>query len=145
MPDRVRAHAAVFRALGDLTRLRLLKLLVQAGEPVCVCELADALGVPQYHVSRHLAVLRAVGLVTDDRTGTWVQYAPAAGASGLIAALYRVVQQEVNGAVFRRDWKRLQVRLALREAGRCVFGPGAPEVEASFVQAGLGEIQANGS
>jgi ArsR family transcriptional regulator, arsenate/arsenite/antimonite-responsive transcriptional repressor len=70
---------AVFRALSDQTRLRILNLL-QAGER-CVCELVDLLGVPQPTASRHLAYLRKVGLVAARKEGHWSYYrlAPARG------------------------------------------------------------------
>lgn len=66
-PDRL------FRTLGDPTRLRTLVLLQQEGE-LCVCELTHALGVIQPKISRHLAILRAEGLVSDHRDGHWVYY-----------------------------------------------------------------------
>ncbi len=45
----------------------------QEGE-LCVCELTHALGVIQPKVSRHLAVLRDSGVVTDRRQGQWIYY-----------------------------------------------------------------------
>jgi len=70
---------ALFNAMSDPTRLRLLALLRQ-GER-CVCDLVDALRVPQARASRHLARLRAAGLVTSRRQGYWTYYslAPARG------------------------------------------------------------------
>jgi DNA-binding transcriptional ArsR family regulator len=62
----------VLRAAGEPTRLRLLSLLRQGA--ACVCELQATLGVPQPTVSRHLAALRAAGLVTCARRGTRVVY-----------------------------------------------------------------------
>lgn len=62
-----------FQALSDETRLRCMTLL--AGyEELCVCELTFALGVVQPKISRHLAVLREQGLVSDRRQGLWVYY-----------------------------------------------------------------------
>lgn len=63
----------LFRALADQTRLRCLVLLQQEGE-LCVCELTHALGVVQPKVSRHLAQLREVGIVSDRRQGLWIYY-----------------------------------------------------------------------
>src|SRR5262249_11900923 len=76
------AHNAadvMFRAVSDRTRLRILNLL-QGGE-LCVCEIVDALRVPQPKASRHLAYLRKAGLVTARRDGLWIHYqlAPASG------------------------------------------------------------------
>src|SRR3989304_3575780 len=62
-----------FPALADPTRLRCLLLLAAEGE-LCVCELTHALGESQPKISRHLAMLRAAGIVSDRREGLWVHY-----------------------------------------------------------------------
>lgn len=54
-----------FRALGDPTRLRVLRLLTEAS--LNVSELVSLVGVAQSSVSHHLAKLRALGLVRDER------------------------------------------------------------------------------
>ena len=63
---------ALFKALADPTRLRLIKLL--GDEEVCVCSCVDVLKTNQSKVSRHLAYLRRAGLVTTRRDGKWVYY-----------------------------------------------------------------------
>jgi ArsR family transcriptional regulator len=62
-----------FSALANDTRLRCLMLLSRHDQ-LCVCELTHALGASQPHISRHLAQLRELGLVTDSRRGLWVYY-----------------------------------------------------------------------
>jgi ArsR family transcriptional regulator len=64
--------AAVFRALSDPTRLRILNLL--KGGELCVCDLVDVLDVPQPTASRHLAYLRRAGLVLARREAHWNYY-----------------------------------------------------------------------
>jgi ArsR family transcriptional regulator len=64
--------AALFHALSDEKRLRILALL-RAGEH-CVCELTEALDLPQSLLSFHLRALREAGLVLDRRAGRWVYY-----------------------------------------------------------------------
>lgn len=64
---------ALFAALANEIRLRMLMLMMREGE-LCVCELTHAVGVSQPHASRHLAQLRELALVTDRRAGTWVYY-----------------------------------------------------------------------
>jgi ArsR family transcriptional regulator len=71
VPD-VRSFSRLFKALGDETRLRVVALLSH-GE-LCVCHVEEALGVSQPKVSRHLAILRAAGLVDHRRDGSWVYY-----------------------------------------------------------------------
>lgn len=63
----------IFHALSDTTRLRCLLLLKQEAE-LCVCELTHALSLIQPKVSRHLAMLRESGLVSDRRMGQWIYY-----------------------------------------------------------------------
>lgn len=64
---------ALLAALADPTRLAALRLLREKGEH-CVCELMSALGATQSRMSRHMATLRAAGLVTDRRDAQWVRY-----------------------------------------------------------------------
>ena len=59
--------AAVFRALADDTRLRIIQLLLL--EELNVSELVEVLGIPQSSMSRQLKVLRDAGLIRDRRVG----------------------------------------------------------------------------
>ena len=63
----------LFTALAHDTRLRCLMLLMSHDE-LCVCELTYAIGAAQPHISRHLAHLRALELVSDRREGLWIYY-----------------------------------------------------------------------
>jgi len=63
----------LFRLLSDDTRLRSL-LLMQAEGELCVCEMMHALDVIQPKISRHLALLRDAGVVSDRRQGQWIYY-----------------------------------------------------------------------
>ena len=67
------AEARFFKALSDPTRLRLATILAIEGE-TCVCQLAEALDVPEYKISRHLGILRNSGMVEARREGTWMYY-----------------------------------------------------------------------
>lgn len=66
-------EAALFKVLGDPTRLRLAVLLAIQGE-TCVCTLAQALDEPDFKVSRHLGIMRSAGMVEARRDGTWMYY-----------------------------------------------------------------------
>lgn len=62
------------KALADPVRVRLVSLLL-AGDEVCTCELAPAVGVTEATVSHHLGVLKRAGLVSDgERRGMNVYY-----------------------------------------------------------------------
>jgi ArsR family transcriptional regulator len=67
--------AALFRALGDPGRLRLLSFLAtQPGGEACVCNLTEPLGLSQPTVSHHLKVLTEAGLLERERRATWIYY-----------------------------------------------------------------------
>jgi ArsR family transcriptional regulator, arsenate/arsenite/antimonite-responsive transcriptional repressor len=67
--------AAVFKALGDPVRLRLLSMIASRdGDEVCVCELTPEFELSQPTISHHLKLLRQAGLIDCERRGTWVYY-----------------------------------------------------------------------
>ena len=109
--------------LADATRLRLIRLLLR--EELCVCELVDALRIRQYKVSRHLARLRAAGLVEARRNGRWMYYSIGrrAGLKRLHQDLLKVIDAHLDDtSEATGDDARLRRRLALRRSGRCVVG-----------------------
>jgi len=63
---------AFFAALGDVTRLRMLKVI--ADEELCSCEVMAALTFTQPTTSHHLGILERAGLLSSRRNGKWVFY-----------------------------------------------------------------------
>jgi ArsR family transcriptional regulator, lead/cadmium/zinc/bismuth-responsive transcriptional repressor len=73
MPDpAVQTLADTFRMLGDPTRVRILDVLA-AGE-LCVCDLAELVGISESAVSHQLRLLRGMRLVRPRRAGRQVYY-----------------------------------------------------------------------
>ncbi len=107
--------AELLKVAGEPTRLRLLNLL-RFGN-ICVCDLQSVLEVPQPSISRHLATLRAAGLVTASRTGTRVVYSLAAARNVETAGLFRLLDSCCpSDEVMKQDFERL--KSAVRE-GSC--------------------------
>ena len=75
-PSRTELLAKYFRGLGDPTRLRILRLLQEAGE-LSAGELVRRLGLPQATVSTHLGCLRWCGFVATRRDNRSVIYSLA--------------------------------------------------------------------
>lgn len=103
--------AAVYRALADETRLRILALL-RDGE-VCVCHLQGSLRLPQPTISRHLAYLRKSSLVESRRDGIWMHYRLAPASSPVVkqvveSALHALTHAESTA----KDTARLKEELA---------------------------------
>jgi len=68
--------ACMAQVLSSPTRLKLIKLVEV--EELCVCELAEVLGISQPAVSQHLSKLRQAGLVSERRAGQMALYSAAA-------------------------------------------------------------------
>ena len=81
----------ILGALAEPTRLAAIRLLWD-GREHCVCELMRALGASQSRMSRHMAVLKQAGFVTDRRDAQWVRYRRA-------PAIDRKVVELVNAAL----------------------------------------------
>jgi len=64
---------SLFESLADENRIRIVNLLL-ASPVLCVNDLQRVLEIPQTRVSRHLAYLRARGIVDAERKGTWMYY-----------------------------------------------------------------------
>jgi ArsR family transcriptional regulator len=75
-PAQAADGAAVFKALADPIRLRLMSIIAAAGDEVCVCDITPNFEVSGPTISHHLKVLREAGLVDCERRGTWVYYWP---------------------------------------------------------------------
>ena len=73
--DEAAATAAVFRALGDPQRVRIVNLIATSGGAVCVCDLTESLRIAQPTVSHHLRKLVASGLLVREQRGRWAYYA----------------------------------------------------------------------
>ncbi|HEY9723121.1 MAG TPA: metalloregulator ArsR/SmtB family transcription factor [Oscillatoriaceae cyanobacterium] len=72
VPQDLADQAKRFKALADETRLKLIHLVRE--REVCVCDLVDALGMPQGTLSHHLSLLHQAGLVTQRKQGRWNYY-----------------------------------------------------------------------
>lgn len=99
----------IYRCLCDETRLRVLHLLTQG--PLCVCHFQDILNEPQVAISKHLAYLRANGLVTAQRHEKWMIYSLPKKAPPELELQLRCLQDCVQThPIFREDLKRLKKR-----------------------------------
>jgi DNA-binding transcriptional ArsR family regulator len=63
------APQAVFDALADPTRRRLIERLSRSAGPISITELAEAFPISRQAVSKHLAALEEAGLVQAERRG----------------------------------------------------------------------------
>lgn len=93
----------LFKLLADETRRRIIALLMYKKE-LCVCEIFFALELSQPKVSRHLAAMRQVKLLTVRREGTWIFYKIN---SNLPHAIFQIFENIVALESFQKDQVRL--------------------------------------
>jgi ArsR family transcriptional regulator len=81
------ATAELFRALADPARVRIVNVLATTGEPACVCELIEPLGLAQPTVSHHLKKLLDAGLLEREQRGKWAYFSLKRDAVEKLAAV----------------------------------------------------------
>ncbi|MDL5361473.1 metalloregulator ArsR/SmtB family transcription factor [Halalkalicoccus sp. NIPERK01] len=81
------ADVGTLAALGNETRYRLVRLLVEAEGELCVCEITPLMDVSDSAVSHALAKLVETGLVTKRKDGRWRKYRATPRANALLVVL----------------------------------------------------------
>ena len=69
---RYEARATIIKAMAHPTRLLIIEELSR--QEHCVCELTEMIGADTSTVSKHLAILKNAGIVTDDKRNQMVFY-----------------------------------------------------------------------
>ncbi|MFW5837741.1 MAG: ArsR/SmtB family transcription factor [Desulfovibrionaceae bacterium] len=113
----MQAHAEIFKALAEPTRLRLL-LLLSTGER-CVCDLMHVLGRPQATVSRHLARLRTAGLVRFRTDNRWYYYRLNQDDPFRRELLHLALDRLTKADAGQADLAALEAWLAEKNAAKC--------------------------
>src|SRR6188474_2120335 len=85
--DEAEASAALFRALGDPARIRIVNVLATSDGPVCACHLTEPLGLSQPTVSHHLKKLVDAGLLEREQRGKWAYFSLTPEASERLAGV----------------------------------------------------------
>ena len=85
--EEAQSTAALFKALGDPARVRIVNLLASRGRAVCACEFEPALGLSQPTVSHHLKKLTDAGLLEREQRGKWAYFSINPEAAAKLAGL----------------------------------------------------------
>jgi ArsR family transcriptional regulator len=88
--EEAEATAGLFKALADPHRVRIVNLLAVSGEPVCVCDLTETLGVGQPTVSFHMKKLVDAGLLEREQRGVWAYYSLRTDAARRLDGVLRL-------------------------------------------------------
>ncbi len=85
--EEAKASAALFAALADPARVRIINRVATSDVPVCACHLIEPLGLSQPTVSHHLKRLVAAGLLQREQRGKWAYFSLTPEASTRLAGL----------------------------------------------------------
>jgi ArsR family transcriptional regulator len=77
--------AAIFKALADPARVKIVNLLANAPDAACVCDITPQVDLSQPTVSFHLKKLRNAGLIERTQRGKWAFYSLRPGVLSEIA------------------------------------------------------------
>jgi len=108
----------ICRALGDPIRWRIARLVSR--DALCVCELADILGMPQSSVSSHVQVLRRAGLLESEKCEKWTYFRIEPKLVKLLRSIETAAPSPDRA--WATDDRKTAQRLARRE-NSCCPGP----------------------
>jgi len=111
----------IFKAVGEETRLRIMRILVKFKKELCACEIIDIIGKPQYNISKNLKILVKAGLIEERRDGKMMVYQVKKG-DRFVDTMSELVSQIKcsSNEIFKNDYKRMEKRLSVRKDGKCV-------------------------
>ena len=104
------------KALADTTRWRIIRLV--RDEALCVCELADILGMPQSSVSSHVQIIRKAGLLESEKCEKWTYFRIEGKSLKLIDAMEKFFADGDDSA-WRNDEEKAVSRLGERLESCC--------------------------
>lgn len=111
----------VFKALSDVTRLKIMWLLLSIDSKICVSEIIDVLHENQYNVSKHLKILKNAGLVYEKKEGKWIFY-HYCGSIGYFDDMVKKAIMTIPEDEMVNEISRCKKRLSMRVDGKCVVG-----------------------
>ncbi|WP_027624902.1 ArsR/SmtB family transcription factor [Clostridium lundense] len=96
----------LFKALSDETRVRILILLYN--KKLCVCQIHGIMEESQPKVSKHLAKLKNMGLIKDERQEQFIYYYLNDDNEILKDLLEKIILNCDNYPIIKKDLNKLE-------------------------------------
>ncbi len=113
-------YIEIFKSLGDETRLRIINLLINSNNALCVCEITDSLEIPLYNISKHLKILKQARLIEEVKDGRWV-YWNLLKNNDFTELIFKSVSS-IPKSILKKDNIELKKRMKIRTNGKCLIG-----------------------
>ena len=114
-------YTTIFKALSDLTRLKIIWLLLSIDSKISVSEIIDVLEENQYNISKHLRILKNAGLIYEKKEGKWSFYHYRSSNEEFDEAIKKTVLS-IPKELMVNEVVRCKKRLSMRVDGKCVVG-----------------------
>lgn len=119
-------YVTIFKALSDMTRLKIMWLLLSIDSKISVSEIIDVLEESQYNVSKHLKILKNAGLIYEKKDGKWSFYYYL-NSDAEFDKYIRQAVISIPRELMTDEISRCQKRLSMRVDGKCVIGAESEE------------------
>ena len=119
--DPIDRYITIFKALSDMTRLKIMWLLLSIDSKICVSEIIDVLDENQYNVSKHLKILKNAGLIFEKKEGKWTFYHYMSGSEAFDSKIRQTILA-IPKDLMTVEIARCQKRLSMRVDDKCVLG-----------------------
>lgn len=119
-------YTVIFKALSDLTRLKIMWLLLSIDSKISVSEIIDVLEENQYNVSKHLRILKNAGLIYEKKEGKWSFY-HYRKSDDLFDKAVKDTVLTIPQEMMLAEVDRCRKRLSMRVDGKCVIGAESDE------------------
>ena len=129
--NRLSTSEKMISAFADFTRIRLIRLFEASKIELCVCDLTIALNEPTYKLSRHLKVLRQVGVLSATKEGRWLYHRLVKRKPHLENLCSLVASLPDENRKYASDRKRLLRLLEARGFTKCRTGRPSTEIISS--------------
>jgi|SRR5690554_1192756 len=93
-----------YKLLSDETRIRILMLL--KNQKLCVCELCGIMEETQPKISKHLAKLRDLGIIKDERSEQFIFYSLSTNNKLYLKTLKNISENLSKYPVLKKDQER---------------------------------------
>lgn len=124
--DPMERYITTFKALSDMTRIKIVWLLLSIDSKIYVSEIADILEENQYNVSKHLKTLENARLIFKKKEGKWNYYHYINSDNEFDAQIRQAVLM-ISKELMLEESSRCKKRLSMRVDNKCVIGVNSEE------------------
>lgn len=110
----IEQYLDVFKALSDVTRLKMMWLLYSIDSKISVSEMIEVLQINQYNASKHLKILKDAGMIYRKKDGRWKYYYYINKDTRFDTYIKKTVM-EIPRELIEQEVLRCKMRLTMRD------------------------------